>query len=216
MADASSRSSESLASARSKSSESATSTGTTYSNGSGNATLVGGAVGGVVGAIALVSIGIILCRRNKKARLIGQRPLFSQQSSSQPITPASLTFPTNSDYIGGPPVTNAAQPGWHPPLFTPFTLSGGATATGQTSPALQQYGSAPLIQQDNSGGPAFGSFPAEGSVDPRESYGNTPQGPTHSATPMAFPHSAFGGASSPPPRYSTAPPPPETPMSEKA
>ena len=195
IADASSRSLESVASARSKSSESATSTGTTYSNGSGNATLVGGAVGGVLGAIALVLIGVFLCRRNRGARLTGRRPLFNQQPSSQPTTPASLTFPTNSNYIGGPPVTNTAQPEWHPPQFTPFTLSGGSTATDQISPALQQYASTPLagntwaptIQQDNYGGPAFGSLPAEGSVDPRESYGNTLQGPTHSDPPYDFP-----------------------------
>ena len=230
IADASSRLSESLASARSKSSESATSTGSAYSNSSGNATLVGGAVGGVLGAIALVSIGVILCRRYRRARLAGQRPLRSQKPSSQPINPAPLTFPTNSNYIGDPPVINAAQPRWCPDQLTPFTFSGGATAAGQISLALHQPAStphdvntrtqgAPVIQQDNYEGLTFRPLPAEGSVDPRESYDNTLRGPTRSMAPMTFPYSAyeaFEGVSTPPPRYSTAPPVSEPPLSENA
>ena len=220
---------ETLESARSKSSESTASTETTYSNGSGNATLVGGAVGGALGALVLILIGVFWCRHSRGPPLTGQRPLVSHQPSSQPITPASHTFPTNSNYIGGPPVTNASQPGCHPQQLAPFTLSGGATAAGQTSLASQQFTStqlnvnprpqrAPVIQQDLYGGLAFGSLPAEESVDPRESHGNTLRGPTHSATAMTFPYSAseaFGAASSPPPPYSTAPTASEPPLPEK-
>ena len=228
IADASSRSSESLASARSKSSESAASTGTTDSNGSGNATLVGEVVGGVLGAIGFVAIGIVLCRRNMRARLTGQRPLFSQRPSSQPITPASPTFPTNSNYIGRPPVTNSAQPGSRPEQLAHFTSSGGATAVGQTNLAPHQSAStpldvntwtqrAPIIRQENNEGLAFGSVHAEGSVGPRQSYDNTPRGPTHSAAPMTLPYSVFEvfeGVATPPPRYSTVSPVSEPPVSE--
>ena len=223
IADASSRA---LESARSTSSESVASTGTTYSSGSSNATLVGGAVGGALGALALVLIGVVvvLYRRNR-APTTGRRPLFSQQPSSQPITPASQTFPKDSNYLGGPPVTDAAQPGWGPQQFAPFTLSGGASVAGQTSLASQQYGSTPpwtrrasVIQQDIYGGLAFESLPADGSVDPTGSYGSAFQGSTHSPIPMSFPYSAaeaYRDVSSPPPRYSSAPPP-ESPESEKA
>ena len=219
ISDVSSRTLESVTSALSKSSDSEASTG---SNGSGSATLVGEEVGGVLGVISLVSIGVVLCvlcRRHRRARLATQQPLLSQQPSYHPITPTSLTFPTNSNYIGGPPVTNAAQPGWRPEQSAPFALSG-ATAVGQTSFTSHQFASTSLdvntrtqgvsvIQQDNYGGLAFGSLPAEGSADPRESYGNTIRGPTHAAAPMTFPCSAFEaleGAPTPPPRYSTAPP----------
>lgn len=219
----------SIADASSRSLESAASTGTTYSNGSGKATLVGGVVGGVLGVLSLVLVGVVLYRRNRRASLTSQRPSLSQQPSSQPITPPSLIFPTNSNHIGGHPVTNAAQPGCHPRQLAPVTLSGGATTAGQTSFASQQFAStqpdvnpwtqrAPVIQQDIYGGQAFGSLPAGDSADPRGSHGNTHRGPTDSAAAMTFPYSAseaFGVAPSPPPRYSTAPPVYEPPVSEK-
>ena len=217
--------SRSIADASSRSLESAASTGTTYSSGSGNATLVGGAVGGALGALVLVLIGVFLCRRNRGAPNTGQKPLFSQQPSSQPITPTSQTFPTDSNYTGGPPVNNAAQPGWGPQQFAPLTLSGGVAAAGQTSLASQKLDSTPpwaqrasVTQQDIYVGRAFESLPAEGSVDPRGSYGNILRGLTHSDNRMSFPYSAaeaYRVVSSPPPRYSSAPPP-ESPEYEKA
>ena len=223
ISDASSRSFLSVASARPKSSESAASTGNTNSNGngSGNAPLVGGVVGGVLGAVVLVLI-VLLYRRNRGAPPIGRRPFISQQPSSQPITPASLTFPMNSNDIGGSLVPNAAQSGWRPQQLGPLTLSGGPPAAGQTSIASQQYTStrlnkwvrrAPNTQQNHYGGPVFQSIPTESSVNPPVSYDNTLRGPTHyTAAPVTVPYSApdvSGGAPSPPPRYSTAPPVPE-------
>ena len=229
ISDASSRSLLSVASARPKSSESTAVTGTANSDGNsngnsnGNASLVGGVVGGVLSAIVLFLI-ILLYWRNRRPPPIGRRPFIGQQPSSQPITPASLTFSMNSNDIGGFPVTNAAQPGWRPQQLGPLTLSGGPHAAGQTSTASQQYTStrpnkliqrAPDTQQNNYGGPAFQSLPAVGSVDPRGSYDITLRGPTHyAAAPVTAPYAApdaFEGAPSPPPRYCTAPP-----VSEKA
>ena len=223
ISDASSRSTQSVASAHSQSSESVAGTGTTDGNGNsnGNAPLVGGVVGGVLGAIVLVLIGILLGRRKRRATPIGVQPFTSQQPSSQPITPASLTFSMNSNDVGGSPVTNAALQGWHPRQLGPLTLSGGAPSAGQISPASQQFAStrpskwiqrAPVILQDNQGGPGFQSLPTEGSVGSRELYGNALRGqgpPRYTEDPMTVPYSpsdASGGALSPPPRYSTAPP----------
>jgi hypothetical protein len=105
-------------------------------------------------------------------------------SFSQPITPASLTFSMNSNYIGSPPVIPAAQ---HPQQSAPLTLSEGASAAGQTSTAPQQSASTqpavktPVIHQENDGVPASQSLPVEGSVDPRELYTNVDRGLTNSA-----------------------------------
>jgi len=179
-------------------------------------------VGGALVAIVLLLIGVLLCwrkllnRRKGGVPLTGRRPFFSQQPSSQPITPTSLTFPTNSNYIDGTPVTYATQSGWYPQQTTPLTLSGGASAAMQTSAAPQQSDSAPpavntwiqrapVVQQDNYSGLAFQAPHAESSVDPRELYGNAVRGPAHSAAaPMTVTNSASapaGGASSPAPPY---------------
>lgn len=223
ISDASSLSLQSIASAHSQSSESVAGTGTTdgNGNGNGNAPLVGGVVVGVLGAIVLVLIGILLVRRRRRARSIGRQPFTSQQPSSQPITPASLTFSMNSNDIGGSPVINTAQHGWHPQQLGPLTLSGGAPVAGQISATSQQFAStrpsrwiqtAPVILQDNQGGPGFQSLPTEDLVGSRELYGNTRRGqgpPRYVEDPMTVPYSpsdASGGASSPPPRYTTAPP----------
>jgi hypothetical protein len=191
ISDVSSRSLESASSVRSKSSESAASTGTTYGKGNSNAALVGGAVGGALGAIMLGLIGVILWRRKRNAPASStvRQPFFSQQPSSQPITPTSPAFSTNSNYIGGPPVTHAAQPGWYPQQPAPLTLSEGASAAGQTSTASQQSAStplaiktwverAPVIHQENYGGSGSQSLPTQGSVNPRELYNNAVRGIT--------------------------------------
>lgn len=231
ISDASSRSLLSVATARPKSSESTASTGTTNGNGNsngnsnGNGPLVGGTVaGGIVMIVLVLIIGVFLYRRNRGAPPIPRRPFISQQPSSQPITPASLTFSMNSNDIGGCPVTNTAQPGWNAQQITPFTLFGGPPAAGQPSTAPQQYAStrvkkwaqrAPDIQQSNYRGPVFQSLPAGGLVEPTELHDNSPLGPTHYVTaPVTVPYSASDapeGTTSPPPRYSNAPP-----VSEKA
>jgi hypothetical protein len=221
IADASSRSLERVSS---KSSESAASTGITYGNGNGNSNtaVVGGAVGGALGAIVLGLIGVLLWRRKRgtSASSAGQQPFVSQQPSSQPITPASLTFSLNSNYIGGPPVTHAPQPGWHPQHLAPLTLSEGVPAAGQTSTASQQSASTPptvktwierppVIHQENYGGSGSQSLPAEASVNPRDLYRNAVRGVTHpAAAPMTVPYpasEASGGATSPAPAYSVNP-----------
>lgn len=225
IADASSRSMESVASVRSQSSESATSTGTTYGNGNGNGPLVGGVVGGAIGVIVLGLIGVLLWRRKGPyASIPSQQPFIGQQPSSQPITPASQIFPVNLNYIGGPPVTYATQPGRHPQQVAPLTLLEGASTAGQTSTASQQPASTPLavnmwiqrgpvIHQEDNGGLAGQFLPAEGAVDQIVLCSNGTRGPPHSlAAPMEVPYSpseASGGASSPAPPYSFTPPLPE-------
>jgi len=87
------------------------------SNGDGNVALVGGVVGGVLGAAVICLIGILLLKHKRGAAAsssAGQQPFYGQQSPSQPITPARPRFSTNPNYIGAPPVTYAAYPGWYP------------------------------------------------------------------------------------------------------
>jgi len=174
-------------------------TGTTSTNGNGNAAVVGGAVGGALGVVVLVLIGVLLgvllYRRRNAAPVTGQRPT----SSEQPITPASMTFSTNSTFTGSSPVTKPAVP----VFMAPFTLSG-APAARQTSTASQQPtvkqrilpGRAPVIQNN------YGEQSNEGSVTP-----------THLSTapaPMNVPSSPsdapIRGASTPAPPYSENPP----------
>ena len=139
--------SRSLESVRSQSSSMATEApyGTGNSN---NVALVGGVVGGVLGAIVLGLFGILLWRRKRSSPApssAGQQSFFGQQPSSQPITPASPTFSTNTSYYGGPPVTYAPQPGWRPQQSTVLALQGGASPPpgGQTSSASQRSASSP-------------------------------------------------------------------------
>jgi len=113
------------------------------SNGDNNVALVGGVVGGVLGAAVICLVGIILLKRKRGAAAsssAGQQPFHGQQSSSQPITPASPTFSTNSNYISTPPVTYAAYPGWYPqqPPVLMMPEGAGPPVAGQTSTASQQ------------------------------------------------------------------------------
>ena len=87
-------------------------TGNGNGNNSNNVALVGGVVGGVLGATLLGLISFLLWRRTKRVpppSSAGQQP-FVQQPSPQPITPASPTFSTNSNYVGNSPFAYAAQP----------------------------------------------------------------------------------------------------------
>jgi hypothetical protein len=166
--------------------------------------VLAGAVGGALGALVIVLIGIILWQRKKGARTppsAGQQQFFGQQPSSQPSTPTS---PTNSNYTGGPPVTYAAQAGWHPQQPTPFTLPAGArhsvaSLTGPPSwqSAPSTYGKPTTIHQGNYGGYASQSHvshPAEGSVGTKGSHSDALQGSSYSAMPPM-------SASSPAPAY---------------
>ena len=187
------------------------------SNSNGNVALVGGAVGGALGATLLGLIGLLLWRRKRGTPdppPASQRPFFGQQPSSQPITPASPTFSTNTGYLGGPPVTQSAQYGW---AFQQ-SLSSVSPAVGQTSAASYQSASPPTavntwierpptIHQENYGGrtPQLNpspSSPSDGPVDPRQLYSDALQMSTHSAVaPVDVPSSSSGapGNPSPPP-----------------
>lgn len=140
-----------MESVRSKSSELAAATETTYGNGNGksnNLALVGGVVGGVLGAAALGLLGFLFWRRKGGSPAPpspAQQSFFGQQPSSQPITPASPTFSTNTSYLGGLPVTYTPQPVWHPQQSTVLAPQGGTSSPigGQTSAASQQSASPP-------------------------------------------------------------------------
>ena len=223
--------SRSLESVRSQSSSMATEApyGTGNSN---NVALIGGVVGGVVGVIVLGLFGIFWWKHKRGSPVppsATQQSFFGKQPSSQPITPASATFSTNTSYLSGPPVTYAPQPGWH--LQQP-TVPQGARAGGQPSAASQQ--SAPLshtvntwidrpstIHQENYGGYASQSqyrgsqprlspsSPAEAPVDPKELYSAAVRGSTHSIlAPSNIPSSSEASGSAPP-AYPFAPPAPE-------
>ena len=161
---------------------------------------MGGAVGGALGAVVIVLIVILVWRHKKGART---PPSAGQQPSPQPVTP---TFSTNSNYTGGPPLTYAAPAVWHPQqpaVFTP-PQDVGSSVSGQTSPPSRQsapspYGRPNTIHQANYGGSTSQphvSHSTEGSVGPRESYSDAPQG--SSIPPMSAP--------SPAPAYSFIPP----------
>ena len=237
-----SRSLESVASVRSKSIESeasvasvqgkpyttptgdpsTTTTATTddSSNGKGNnnVAVVGGAVGGVLGAAVIGLVGLLLWRRNRggpPSPPAGQQPFLGQQPSSQPITPASPTFSTNTSYLGGPPITYAAQAGWQTQQSIVPQGAGSPTA-GQTSVASQQSASPPhtvntwidrppTVYQENHGGYPSQSrasplSAAEGPVDPRELYNDALRGSTQAApAPSNIPSSTPGASGSAPP-----------------
>ena len=137
VASVSAERSRSLASIAAESSRSSASVAATqYANSSGgtNVALVGGAVGGALGAVVLILVGVLLWRRQRKAPpSAGQQPYYGAPSS-QPITPASQTFSSNSNYHGSPPVTSAPQPGWNPQL-SPVTQQGGTGSPRLSHPA---------------------------------------------------------------------------------
>ena len=178
-------------------------TGNSNSNSNNNnVALVGGVVGGCLGAAVLSLVGVLLWRRTRGA------------PASQPITPAtsaSLAFSTDSNYMGGPPVTYAAQPGWHPQQSSLLSLppGAGAGAAGQSSTSSQQSASPPpavrmwvegasTLHQGAQGRPAsqslsLSSSPTEGPVDPRELYRDAIRGSRSPvAAPMNVPSSAPG------------------------
>jgi len=177
--------------------------------------LVGGAVGGVLGATLLGVIGVLLWRRKRGMPApppAGQRPFFDQKPPFQPITPASPTFSTNTGYLDGHPVTHSAQYGWG----FQQSPSSAPPAVGQTSTVSHQSASPPLaintwierpptIHQENYGGrtpqlSASYSFSAQGPVDPRQLYSDALQGSTYSAVaPVNVLSSASGASGSPPP-----------------
>ena len=147
-------------------------------NNNNNVALVGGVVGGCLGATVLGLIGILLWRRRAAP-------------ASQPITPAtstSLAFSTDSNYTGGPPVTYAAQPGWHPQQSSRLSLPPGAgpPAAGHSSISSRQSGSPPPAvrmwvegasttrqgthERSASQTLSLSSAPTESPVDPRELY----------------------------------------------
>lgn len=196
ISDASSRSLENVASARSKSTETAATTGTADDTSNTKVVLVGGAVGGALGVTVLVLIGLLgflLYRRHRR-----------QPPPSQPITSASprasTTFLIDPNHNRGHPVTIAAQPGYLQP--------GGASAAVQTNTTAQQPAPnplavnkrAPFIQYRQQ---APQSPPAEGPGNPREIYGNALRGSTQSGYE---PSEASAGTLSPAPPYSLTPP----------
>ena len=195
-----------------------TSTSNTNTNTNTNVALVGGAVGGVLGATVLGLVGILLWRRKKRAPAsppAGQKPFTGQHPSSQAVTPPSATFSTNTSYLGGPPVTYAAQAGWNPQQSSTFGLVGGpsSSAAGRTSTASPQSASPqhtvntwierpPHLHQDAYGGlapqpRASPSSPAEGPVDPRELYSDALRASSYSVVSLV--NSASGASGGPPP-----------------
>jgi len=203
------------------------------SNSNSNVALVGGVVGGVLGATVLGLIGFLLWKRTKGAPAsppAGQQPFFGQPPSSQPITPASPTFSAHSHYFGGLPVTYAAQPGWNPQQLSALALPGADSPTaGQPSTTSQQSAPPPVavntwierphtIHQEMDGRPAsqspsLPSSPTEGPVVPKELYGDAIRGSTYSVTAaMNVPSSAPGASGSQPPY---APPYPPVPANKK-
>ena len=133
----------------------------------------------------------------------------SHQPSSQPITLASPTlsptFSTNTSYLGGPPVTYAAQAGWHPQQSAVPQGTGSPTA-GQTSAASHTVNTwidrPPTIHQENYGGHASQSR-AGGPVNPRELYSDALRGSTYLA-PSNIPSAS--GSAPPPHAYPFTPP----------
>jgi len=193
----------------------------TTENTNTNVALVGGAVGGALGATLLGLIGVLLWRRKRRTPASSpdiQRPFFGQQLSSQPITPASPTFSTDTGYPSGPPVTHAAQYGWRfqQPLSSVLSEGAGAPVVGRMSTASNQSAlptravnswveRPPTIHQENYGEPtpqsrASLSSPAEGPLDPRQFYSDALQGSAYSAVaPVNVPPLTSGGSGGPPP-----------------
>jgi hypothetical protein len=187
----------------------ATTTVAYYSNDKPDtAPIVGGVVGGVLGAAVLGLICVLLWRRKNGAPpspSTGQQLVFGQQHSSQPVTPASAAFSTNTNYIGGPPVTYAAQSGWQQDRLTPLALPEGAgsaaavyglpAAAGRAAPGSQGHDSppppvtawierSPITHQENHGDPSSQSHTSplsEGSIGPRELHDGAIRGSTYSA-----------------------------------
>jgi hypothetical protein len=201
--------------------------GNSNSNSNGNVALVGGAVGGVLGATVLGLIGVLLWRRTRGTPAsppAGQQLLVGGQTFSQPNTSASMTFSTNSNYIGGPPVTHAPQPGWNPQRSSLLAPSGaGPPAAAQASSASLQSAPPlavntwvdrpPTFYQEMYGRPTSNSLsvasaPTDGSMDPRQLYSSALRGSTYStAAPMGVPSSASGAAGSAPPQVPAYSPP---------
>ena len=192
-----------------------------------NVALVGGVVGGVLGSALLGLIVFFLMRRCKRVAppsSAGQRPFVVQQPSSQFITPASPTFSTNSNYLGGPPVAHAVQSRFQSQQSSLLALPGATSPTaGRASIASQQSGSpppavkmwiesSPNIHQEAYGGTApqprsLPSAPPEGQVNPRDLYNDGLRGSTYSAAPPMNVPSSASGTWSPPshaPPYSPA------------
>ena len=167
-------------------------------NGNGNnnntVALVGGVVGGCLGVAVLGLIGILLLRRRAAP-------------ASQPINRATstLAFSTDSNHKGGPPVTYAAQPGWHPQQPSRLSLPPGAgpPAAGHFNISSRQSGAPPppvrmrvegaTMRQGTHGRSAsqthsLSSSPPESPVDPRELYRDAIRGSI--AAPMNVPSSA--------------------------
>ena len=183
--------------------------------------LVGGVVGGVLGAALLGLIVFFFLRRTKRvapSSPAGQRPFVVQQPSTQFITAASPTFSTDSNYLGGPPVTHAAQPRFHSQQSSLLALPGTTSlAAGRDSIISQQSGSPPPavkmwvesssnIHQEAYGGiaPQPHSSPStEGQVNPRDLYSEALRGSTYSAAPPINVPSSGSGTWNPP---SHAPP----------
>jgi hypothetical protein len=185
--------------------------GSGKSNRNNNVALVGGAVGGVLGATVLGLIGLFLWRRTRGAPAslpAGQQPFYGQQSSPQPVTPTSPTFSANSNSIVGPPVTFATPPGWNPQRSSLLALSGaGASATDQASTRSQQpdppltvntwVDRPPTNYQETYGRPASlsRSVASEGPMDPRQLYSEALRGSTYSpVSPIDAPSSPSGAA----------------------
>jgi hypothetical protein len=181
------------------------------SNSNNNVALVGGAVGGVLGATVLGLIGLFLWRRTRGAPTsppAGQQPFYGQQSSPQPVTPTSPTFSANSNYIGGPPVTFATPPGWNPQRSSLLAQSGaGASATDQASTRSQQpdppltvntwVDRPPTNYQETYERPASlsRSVASEGPVDPRQLYSDALRGSAYSpVSPIDVPPSPSGAS----------------------
>ena len=196
------------------------------SNSSNNVALVGGVVGAVLGVTVLGLIGLLLWRRKRKGTSAPlpdrQQPFFSQHLSSQPITPASMTFSANSN---GPPVTHAAQPRSHPQQSLHLALPrSGSPTGGQTSTASQRSASSePAVRtwvenpsstyQGTNANPASPSrlspSSAEGPANSKEFYSDAIRAPTYHTTAPANVPSSSSGVWNPPghaPPSSLAPP----------
>ena len=154
-----------------------------------NVALVGGVVGGCLGATVLGLVGVLLWRRRSA-------PASQSITPTTPATPATPAFSTNSNYMGGPPVTYAAQPGWHPQRSSLLSLPPGASPpAGQPSspsppPAVRMWvEGGPTMRQGTYGRPAsqslsLSSAPTESPVDPRELYRDAIRG---TRSPVAGP-----------------------------
>jgi len=155
------------------------------SNSNSNVALVGGVIGAFLGAAVLALIGVLLWRRT--------RGVPASSKSIHPDTSTSLAFSTNTNHIGGPPVTHAVQPGWYPKqssfLSLPSTSVPAATQASITSrqsssppPAVKMWiEGPPTIHQEThrrlaSQSRSLASPPTGGPVDPRGLYRDAVRG----------------------------------------